>query len=741
MARDNTVLDADESVKKTAESGEIGSNNRLLDRRSYLKLTGVAASVAAINPLSSAAAATDARSAPEAADPSQMTERVLDVTDGDDLASHVANSSDGELLVVPSGTYEWNRQLSFSRTNWGIRGDGDVTIMVPSDWGRHGQGEDVLNVSGDNVLLDNLTFDSDGRPGVGFRCIVNNVATIRDIEIACDGPTTWDQHTYAFRVGAESSSGHLEMDGIVCQNNGDVSNYNGGNGRVGVWCSRAGKLSIRNSVLAGFPNNAVYTRMRGPMVIENCVFANNSPTSVRLGGKNEVIRDCTFYTDLSLDGSTHSNNERQTNVSAIMADNRSQASNGGYVENCSFIFSDAPNASGVIRFLENEWVDFTDCQFLLDVPHIPAFAWHSSGRAQLNNVSFHTSNDSGATVGTSGGSYDTTNVGVNDGLSSGSVSPDYSDTAFDWDRAHSYPNPDLTGDGGNDDTTEPDAHVTISIDGTNAPVTGGEELEVAVSLENTGGSTVERDIVLLAGPDSQEVVSTSVTIGPDGTETTTLSYETEPVDAPAELSVTVETSDGSDTRTVEVVGSGDGEEWKTLTLDGEGSSEKSNYRIEVDGEIERSEELSEYGTGGEFVDDSTLEGFVRGGVDGFRFTGELTALEVEEGPTVAVDGQVVDPDEYGSETPTWAKSTLVIDGEGSSEVSNYRIEVDGEIERSEALSEYGTGGEFVDDSTLEGFVRGGVDGFRFTGELAALEIEDGPTISVNGVVVDPRRIN
>ncbi|WIV67496.1 right-handed parallel beta-helix repeat-containing protein [Natrialbaceae archaeon AArc-T1-2] len=662
-----------------------------------------------------------------------MDERVLDVSDGDDLAPVVSNSSDGELLVVPPGTYEWNSQLSMSRRNWGIRGDGDVTIYVPGSWGTDNQSDRVLNVSGDNILLENLVFDSDGRPGTGFRCIVDTVGTIRDLEIASDGPRTWTDHTYAFAVGAESSNGHFEMDGIVCHNNGDLSNYNGGNGRVGIWCSRDGTLTVRNSVFSGFPNNAIYTRMRGAMEIENCVFANNSPTGVRLGGSNEVIRNCTFFTDLSLDGTTHSNDERRINASAIMADNRSNASSGGYVENCSFVVRDAPRASGVVRFLENDWVEFSDCQFLLEESHIPAFAWHNSGEAILEDVSFHTPSGSGATVGRSGGRYDTSNVGIATGLDTGSITPDYRDTDFDWDRVHDYPGPSF--DGGSDGS-QGDEGPSIDVVGleTDAPLEGGQYLTVRATLVNPDEETASSDVTVRVGSDSQAVDDDAVSIAPGETETVELGYETASVQQDVEVPVRVETDGDEGSTTVEVTAT-DEDDRHTLQFDGEGNDDVTAYRFTVDGEIERSDELSEYGTGGEFVDESTIDGWVRGGVDGFEFTGALTALEIDGEATSYVDGEAVDPAEYGGETDS--QHTLQFDGEGSDDVTEYQFIVDGEIERSEELSEYGTGGEFVDESTIDGWVRGGVDGFEFTGELTALEVDGEATPYLDGEAIDP----
>ncbi|WP_249361406.1 right-handed parallel beta-helix repeat-containing protein [Haloterrigena sp. H1] len=573
-----------------------------------------------------------------------MSERRLSISDGDDLSSYVANSSNGELLVVPSGSYEWNRTLSFSRRNWGIRGEGDVEISVPGSRGRGTKNGYVLNVSGDNVLVENLTFDSDGRPAIGFRCIVDQRAEFRDITVASDGPRTWNaQQTNMLNVGAESSSGEVLLDGIVAYNNGNISQYNGGNSRVGIWSSRSGKLTVRNSVLSGFPNNGIYTRMPGELEVDNCVFANNNVSAVRLGGSNEVVKNSTFYFDISLDDTTHAHPQRGvSNASAITADNRESASNGGYVRNCSFIVRNVPNATGAIRFLDNEWVEVEDCQFLLDQADVPGVGWNNGGSARLRNLVFDTENASSATVAASGGQYPSVdNVCISPELSGGAISASSRDCSFDWSQAHSYPNPSF--EGGSSETDR----------------SGSKDDDTA--LENT------------------------------------------------------------------------------LVIDGDGSSKRVDYQFTVDGEAEHSEYYSEYGTGGEINDDA-VEGFVRGGADGFRFSGELTDLQIGNGPIVRVNGVEIDPATIGSDkSDEHLGNTLVIDGDGSSKRVDYQFTVDGELEHSEYYSEYGTGGE-INDGSVNGFVRGGADGFWFSGEITDLRIGDGPTVRVNGVEVDPNQL-
>ncbi|MFP8954775.1 right-handed parallel beta-helix repeat-containing protein [Natrialbaceae archaeon A-arb3/5] len=742
MARDQSVLDDDEPVANDDEPPERTGNRRILRRRSYLKLAGTAAgAVFATSASAAASSGTGVSSDPAVADLDRMSERTLSISDGDDLSAHVANASGGELLVVPEGTYEWNRTLSFSRQNWGIRGDGDVTIMVPGRRGHGTKNDYVLNTSGDNVFISNLTFDSDGRPATGFRCIVNQRAEFRNITVASDGPQSWnDSQTNMFNVGAESSNGEVLLDGIVAYNNGDIAQYNGGQSRIGIWCSRSGKLTVKNSVLSGFPNNGIYTRMPGEMEIDNCVFANNNVGSIRLGGSNEVVKNCTFYLDVSRDETDTSTGRGNLNAGAITADNRGRASNGGYVRDCSFVVQNMPNSTGAIRFLDNNWIEVEDCQFLLDDGGVSGVGWNNSGSVRLRNVTFDTENGSGATVASGGGRYPTVeNVSASSDLRSGSINVSTDDYQFDWDQAHDYPNPsfedrDEEDDSGNG-SDDPELPNVIVIDGEGSSERSDYEFAVDGEVEHSEhfseyGTGGEIDGGSVAG---------FVRGGIDGFrfegELTALDVEDGPT---VRVNGTeVDPDDIGDEEDEE--GNDDGGLERTLEIDGNGSADRSEYQFVVTEEIEHSEDLSTFGTGGE-IDESEVTGFVRGGTDGFRFAGEFETFEIDDGPTIRVDGDVVDPDELGSneeddEGDQPLPNVLVIDGEGSSERADYEFAVDGEVDHSEHFSEYGTGGE-IDGSDVTGFVRGGKDGFRFNGELTALDVEDGPTIRVNGTDID-----
>jgi hypothetical protein len=485
-----------------AETADDGNRKGLpIDRRSYLKYTASAIGASAVggagtSDLAAASHVTDLEPpateadipGDEPIDRSAMTERRLAINDGEDLSSYVANSSSGELLVVPEGTYQWNNRVTHSYTDWGLRGEwgGDVRIVVQDGWGITTNEHWLVNVdNGDNVLVENLRIDTethDGRATPGFRFFVPNTGLIHHVIWMHKGPKS-DGVTVKSRTlpYAQNASGHVMLDGLVINNRGNV-NYNNTGDRV-AWSACDGKLTFRNIKASGFGDNIIYTRMGGEMVVENCVFANTTPTSVRLGGANETIRDCTFWVDTNRNVELYNLDGSSVNTSPVMADNGNNASNGGYVENSTFVVNSTPNASGVFRYLNNDWIAVSDSQVLMDDPGVPGTNLGDSESITWTNVSFDTTNDSGATVAPNpDATYNTTSVCVDYGLNPGAIDPDSRGCNFDSSKHHPFPSdgdltlPDQYGDSSVAVTTDP----ATSVDGSSATLNG--------SLDSLGGA-------------------------------------------------------------------------------------------------------------------------------------------------------------------------------------------------------------------------------------------------------------
>jgi hypothetical protein len=121
------------------------------------------------------------------------------------------------------------------------------------------------------------------------------------------------------------------------------------------------------------------------------------------------------------------------------------------------------------------------------------------------------------------------------------------------------------------DDAESHGHLEVTGLETNAPVTGGEWLEVTATLENTADGPASRDVKLVVGDDPTTVDTQGVIVGAGETTTVTLGYETYPVENDDEFPVYVETSDDTATQPVLVYGrngddTGDGGERDEATF-------------------------------------------------------------------------------------------------------------------------------------------------------------------------------
>lgn len=465
-SRDNEGDRPDSSACAKEDPDDIDSPGERLDgidRRAYLKGVGVATAGGVI--ATSVAGGDRGRNggrsraetlsppADEPIDREAMTETYVDPPQGADLADYVEDSGPGELLVVPPGDYTWTRTAEVDWGDWGIQGDpeadGEVTIWIPDGWGYHPEDintgmllqqrspESYWGLGKGNVLIENLHLDSPGRMEVGFRLVPEEGGVLAHRIIDHSRGTT-DQslkgtNTFLTHPGEE---GHVMIVGCCQHKRANISYDN--NSQSFSWCSGPGEFTVRRCKASGMADNLVYTRMPGAMTVKNCVFGNTTPSSIRIGGDNEVVRDCTFWLDT--DGRELHNRDGLVNTRLLAPDNSGNADDGGHVAGCSFVCQSTPAATGVIATIsDNAWFQIEDCQFLLDQTDVPGIVM-AGAEVTIEDTVFVTTTDSGATVGAAG-TFDTTNVGVDEGLDPGELDPDYRDVAFDWNRAHEFPDP------------------------------------------------------------------------------------------------------------------------------------------------------------------------------------------------------------------------------------------------------------------------------------------------------------
>ncbi|WP_246999270.1 hypothetical protein [Halosolutus gelatinilyticus] len=189
---------------------------------------------------------------------------------------------------------------------------------------------------------------------------------------------------------------------------------------------------------------------------------------------------------------------------------------------------------------------------------------------------------------------------------------------------------------------------------------------------------------------------------------------------------------------------GDGEDEEPaldnlLLVDGGGTSGVTNYEFAVSGEVEKSTEQDATVDDEDTIDGGTVTGAVGGWCDAFRFSGDLTDLTVDGDAKVYVNDELVDPSDFDGdddEEPA-LDNLLLVDGGGTSGVTNYEFAVSGAVEKSSAKDATIDDEDTIDGGSVTGAVGGWRDAFQFSGDLTDLTVEGDAQIYVNDEPVDP----
>ncbi|ESP86882.1 PKD domain-containing protein [Candidatus Halobonum tyrrellensis] len=195
-------------------------------------------------------------------------------------------------------------------------------------------------------------------------------------------------------------------------------------------------------------------------------------------------------------------------------------------------------------------------------------------------------------------------------------------------------------------------------------VAQGDTVAVSATVENAGDTEATETVTL--GVDGIQVDSRSLTLAGGASETVTFDYDTASL-AAGDHDVTVATDDDSESAQFTTTVDDDPTEH---TLRVVGSGEYSSYEFSAAGEVAAAGSTLE---SGDSIVGSTASGGVTGTwSDAYTFTGSLERLSVNGDATVYVDGESVDPADYGGD-----RHTLRVVGSG--EYSSYEFSAAGEV--------------------------------------------------------------
>jgi hypothetical protein len=161
----------------------------------------------------------------------------------------------------------------------------------------------------------------------------------------------------------------------------------------------------------------------------------------------------------------------------------------------------------------------------------------------------------------------------------------------------------------------------------------------------------------------------------------------------------------------------------TLVVDGSPDPDATgNYEVTVSGKLKKSSTLGSVQTN-DTISGATASGSVYTSKDGYRFTGNVTELVADGHLAISLTDDNTDTPATDS-----LPNSVIVDGSTSPGTgASYSLTVTGDIEKSSALGSV-QANDTISGSTASGSVYDGTDGFVYSGEITAIEIEGNATL-------------
>ncbi|WP_237561142.1 hypothetical protein [Halococcus sediminicola] len=727
-----------------------GSGSFSVDRRSYLKLAGVAAG--SVPMLSGAASAAFTRRGIRFERSVDMVRDAgCDPSGNEPCDQQIRDAADSfTLLRFPPGEYLiTEKNVILDETNVGFLGEGDVRFTVPKNYN-----EKMLIVDrGTGVLFENIDVDlraAGATPGLLFGA--DDDLEVHDVEYIGQGihPDSDPRGqgngnpavTYAFYPIIRSSDGTGTVSNVVAKNAGLMGAYNGGNGRVGVWIglSHKGTVTLESCRFEGFPNNGLYcSRTGGAVQVEGGVFRNNDITQVRLSNTDSHVKDAVISADF--DNSDSPNPGDTLNSRGVRFEAGRYGYGGAHVENCDIGIISTPNSSGGV-VVGSDGADHSVLNTRITVEEDSIRGFYAKAPtgygsrdpppkphdAELRDVSV------------TGGANNTSAIRIDqrdDSVVSGCCvdQPGADRDGVVVSDSNGGVVTDSTIDVVGRTVVEDNSRVSTSGISTSGscPVANfgaGDSLPRKLTFEGgsgrfdyrfTVGGDLGKSTARGATIDSNDSVSGSSASGQGGSGG---------VDSYG-FSGALLTLDVSGDAAVYLDGERiDPDEYpnNVLTIEGDGS--RADYTLAT------SDTLAYTRANDATIDadsdrwESTATGRVSSGdTDSYKFSGALVVFDIDGDATAYLNGERIDPDDY-------LDNVLTIEGSGS--VDEYTLASSG------TLKSTGANGASIDPndeqwgSTVTGQVGGGGrDSYKFSGALVALDVSGDTTAYLNGERIDP----
>ncbi|WP_323192746.1 hypothetical protein [Halostella sp. PRR32] len=789
--------DHDDVREEKADVAE--ENDSLIDRRSYLKLTGAAAVTAG--------AATAAAGTGAAAETLHGIEfdRVVDAVDdlgldpngNGNVEGTLANKvQSGTLVRFPEGTYQFGGAYDMP-DRVGFVGEGDVKFRPPNGF-NNPLLDTGLRGSSDNLLVEGIDIDLRAdNTTCSIRFVVDNRFHIEDMEILGRGMHSGSRTAYAFLAGVRNADGVGVIRNITAKKGSRIGKYKGGNGRVGIWGAVGqGTLKCQNLDFREFGNNGIYaSRTKMKVQVEDSYFENNNVCGVRISGDGSYVENCEIVTDVDNYTGPRPISTGSFNPRGIIVEQAkmSQTSDwripaGAEVRNCDVWAKSSPLLQSVIEHgPQGRSLLIKNTRVRCDVDGTPAIRRDRPGNipwrkdqdtppephwTRMENVQVTGNANGGAAVQLMGGDgsevrnsciqqkgsnrtgvqiLDANNCEIADtNINVSGQAVDLQSSSADTSNitnGDSCPAPNIenTTSGEYEDTpsgddSEPFPGNVLTIYGDS----GEANYEFAVSSDDlqkltANGATTDDDDLI-----DGSTASGSVWGGKDsyGFEGDVSSFT---IDNDATITLNGENVSADSLGTEDDSSSDDGDstnaDQHTLTIVGDAG--EANYEFSVESNLEQTTANNATVDDSDAVDGTTASGYVWGGIDSYQFEGGVTSFTIDNDATLVLDGKEVTPDDLGSSGSDDGASnperSLIIYGDSGK--ANYEFSVSGELAPSD--DQWGinsSGGDQIDGSSASGYVWGGIDSFAFSGDITSFDIDSDATVIVDGEEVDPAEL-
>jgi hypothetical protein len=709
-----------------------------VNRRSYLKLAGVAVGSASL--LSGPASAAFTRHGIEFERTVNMvTEAGCDPTGNEPCDEKITDAAeDYTLLKFPAGEYKLtDRAVILGATNLGLVGEGEVRFTVPERYNEKA----ILIDDGTGLLFENIDFDLTAYGAtLGLHLGADDDLEVHDVEFIGQGihPDSDPRGegggapsvTNAFTPIVRSPDGVGNATNVTAENAGLMGAYNNGDGRVGVWIgiSHQGTIRLTDCRFEGFPNNGMYcSRTGGAVQVEGGVFRNNDISQVRLSSHDSYVENTIIQADFN--DSASPNPADTLNSRGVRFEAGRFGFGGAVARDCNITLRSTPFSDGGV-VVGSDGADHAVYDTRIGVEEDGlrgVYAKPPTGIGSrppppkphtfiLENVSVTgaAANEQAIRIDQRPDSAVKNCCIEQSGASrNGALFID----------ANSYAVRDSTIDVTGQQVVEENCEVATSniADSGSCPVPGtGSGLGRTLSIDSTGGRysyefTVSGDLEKRETADPNDTVSGNTASGQgggNGRDSFGFSGDILAFEVDGDATVYL------DGEAVDLARLPD----NTVTIDSTGG--RYSYEFTVSGDLEKRETADPNDT----VSGNTASGQGGGGGrDRYSFSGEITAFDLDGDAVVTLNGERIDVSQY-------AGNTLTIESSGGR--YSYEFTVGGDLEKRDKADPNDT----VSGNTAIGQGGdGGIDRFGFSGNIVTFELNGDATAYLDGRQIDPDR--